>query len=79
MSTGQDFFVLSSPISYLRPGGRQDRTPGPPVLCSALVETLLKSCLIVEEHLENMQRSSFWVTTKIRENLFSPRRFTRKS
>ena len=34
MSTGED---LSCPASYLRPGGRQDRTPGPPVLCSALV------------------------------------------
>ena len=52
MSTGQDF--LSCPASYLRPGWRQDRTniknascptgqdrtPGPPVLCSALVRML---------------------------------------
>ena len=51
VSIGQDF--LSCPASYLRPGGRQDRTkikdascptgqdrtPGPPVLCSALVRT----------------------------------------
>ena len=38
---------------------------------------LLKSCFIVNEHLENMQSNSFWVTTKIRENLFPPHNFTR--
>ena len=51
MSTGQDFFVLSCPVlllTFVLAGGRtglkpkthpvlQDRTPGPPVLCSALM------------------------------------------